>query len=215
MAVVAMLWDYVTAGEFGALELLALGLGAGALAALIVRRPSRESVFYFAGMACLIAALLILLRQNFTSVYEARLIEPTHYLIGTLFQWSGFDITIGPRSLATDTFAIRLASGCSGVSFVSVLLAMILLYPAPLRAKVLGVSLGLVTAIVLNVTRFGALLWIGSRYPSAFPHAKDLHAFVFVACLLGLWAGWLLWVDRMRPAEARGNESTTPNLVGS
>lgn len=71
-------------------------------------------------------------------------------------------------------FALDVQNGCNGVEAAILLAAAILAFPATLRSRLAGVTLGIAAIQLLNVVRLGSLFWLGE-------HNRRLFDFVHVA----------------------------------
>ena len=103
--------------------------------------------------------------------------------------------------LASDSFAVSIVAECTAVGPLVLFIGAVIAYPAPLRAKSLGVLLGLVVLTGVNIVRIMSLFWIGSAYPEYLDMAHLLvwqTAIILLAIVL-----WLVWVERVAHA---GNE---------
>ena len=67
-------------------------------------------------------------------------------------------------------FAVSIESGCNGVEAMIVLLAALLAYPAPWRAKGAAITVGFVAIQVLNLARIVSLLYLGNWNLTIFTH---------------------------------------------
>ena len=77
----------------------------------------------------------------------------------------------------------------------------VIAYPSPLRAKVIGVAIGVLALSVINLVRITSLFWIGSRYPQ---HLDVAHLLVWQTAIIVIAiVMWLLWAERLADARAR------------
>ena len=100
--------------------------------------------------------------------------------------------------LSSDSFAVSIVAECTAVGPLVLFIGAVIAYPARLRAKTLGVLLGLVVLTVVNLIRIMSLLWIGSEYPQYLDMAHLLvwqTAIILLAIVL-----WLVWVERFAGA---------------
>ena len=121
-------------------------------------------------------------------------------------RWSSFGLNLLGSStsvdgtmLSSDTFAVNIVAECTAVGPLVLFMGAVLAYPSPLRAKSLGVLLGLVVLTLVNLVRIMSLFWIGSAFPQYLSVAHLLvwqTAIIILAILL-----WLLWVERLAHAR--------------
>jgi exosortase H (IPTLxxWG-CTERM-specific) len=77
-----------------------------------------------------------------------------------------FDATVqayGKVLQFTDTgFAVSIEAGCNGVEATIVLVAAVLAFPAPWRARLAAIALGFLAIQVLNILRIISLFYLGN-----------------------------------------------------
>jgi exosortase/archaeosortase family protein len=89
-------------------------------------------------------------------------------------------------------FQVQIAHACDGLNAISILAAGILAFPASLRARALGLLLGLPILVIMNVVRVTGLFLVG-LYVNRLFSIVHIYAFqvsliaVAVACFL-VWA---------------------------
>jgi exosortase/archaeosortase family protein len=153
----------------------------------------RTSGAYIALVLVLLSALRIglvqrVLRDDFlTSVAAAA--SRTLQLLGVPVMRTGTQI-LGPNGLS-----VSIATQCTGLDAVLLLLPAILVFPASWRAKALGVGLGLSVMAGLNFVRIVSLCYVGTYSMAALQvgHIYVWPVVVIVAALLTL----LVWVERI------------------
>ncbi len=89
-------------------------------------------------------------------------------------------------------FGVTIEAGCNGVEAMLVLLAGILAYPAPWRARLVGLAAGAVAIQALNLVRIVSLFYLGQWNYAWFEWA---HLYVWQALImLDALVVWLLWM---------------------
>jgi len=89
-------------------------------------------------------------------------------------------------------FGVQIEAGCNGVEAMLVLLAGMLAYPAPLRWKLAGLSIGFVAIQSLNVVRIVSLYYLGQWDAHWFEWA---HLYLWQSLImLDALVVWLLWI---------------------
>jgi exosortase H (IPTLxxWG-CTERM-specific) len=113
----------------------------------------------------------------------------------------GEGIRVDGQVLSSPRFAVTIYNGCNGLEAILVFVAGVLAFPAPWRARVLGVVTGFVAVQVLNVVRVVSLYYVGVWRPDWFTTAHVLvwqTVVILFAVIL-----WLFWVQRHALAAAR------------
>ena len=61
-----------------------------------------------------------------------------------------------------DGFAVSIEAGCNGVEATIVLIAAVLAFPAPWRARVMAIALGFLAVQAMNIVRIISLFYLGN-----------------------------------------------------
>lgn len=125
----------------------------------------------------------------------ARVSGATLSLLGQDVRMQGTVIR-GPR------FAVNIRNGCNGIEAMFIFLAAVLAYPAPWKARLLGLVLGAVAIQLVNLVRVVALYLTGAYLPSWFDasHTVVWQSVVILFSVL-LWILWAnRWAVRREPA---------------
>ena len=113
----------------------------------------------------------------------------------------GTSTTTQGTILSSNSFAVNIVAECTAVGPLVLFIGAVAAYPTSLRAKGMGVLIGLVALTVVNVVRIVSLFWIGSSYPQYLSVAHLLvwqTAMILLAIVL-----WLLWVEKLAVARNR------------
>ena len=103
--------------------------------------------------------------------------------------------------LSSDSFAVSIVAECTAVGPLVLFIGAVIAYPASLKAKTLGVALGLVVLTLVNLVRIISLFLIGSAYPE---YLEIAHLLVWqTAIILFAIVLWLFWVERLTGARNR------------
>jgi len=119
----------------------------------------------------------------------------------------GFEVRIeDERTLATDNGGVQVNRGCDGLGALLLVVAAVLGFPAPWRARAAGVLLGAAGVFAINAFRIATLLWVSVHWPDRlqFVHI-DVWQPLMMLLSFGLFLGWgRLIEDRSRgkPADA-------------
>jgi exosortase H (IPTLxxWG-CTERM-specific) len=94
----------------------------------------------------------------------------------------------GPR------FAVNIRNGCNGVEAMLIYFAAVLAFPAPWKARLLGVALGFAAIQLVNLVRVVALYLTGVYFPKLFDSSHTV-IWQTVVILSGVLF-WILWANR-------------------
>ncbi len=96
-------------------------------------------------------------------------------------------------------FAVSIEAGCNGIEAGIILAAAMLAFPAPWKAKLVGIAFGMMTVQALNLLRIITLFYLGQWSQTAFEWA---HLYLWQALImldvLVVFLLWLRWVSAGR-----------------
>jgi len=132
--------------------------------------------------------------------FTALLVKVSAGILGLIGERVVTDGTV----IRSPLFAVDVKNGCNGIEATLLLVAAMLAFPAPARARARGLVVGLVAIQGVNLVRVVSLFWLGAHRRDVF----DLfHAAVWQTILILLAVGiFLAWGKRLRgggAAEAR------------
>lgn len=107
-------------------------------------------------------------------IVEKAILVPTTALINTLTPQEHVTL-IGRTITSRDGSGLRVTRGCEGIEMFLLLIAAILAFPASVRRRVQGLSVGSVLAYVLSLIRLMLLHYILRYSPNAW---QALHGLV-------------------------------------
>jgi exosortase H (IPTLxxWG-CTERM-specific) len=121
---------------------------------------------------------------------------------GVVLRGLGQDVTRSGTMLRSARFAVNIKNGCNGVEAMVILLAAIVAFPAPWKARLLGLAAGAAAIQVVNLVRVVALFLTGAYLPRFFDTSHTVvwqTRVILAAVLIGI-----LWARRVapRPVEA-------------
>ncbi len=94
--------------------------------------------------------------------------------------------------VATERFGITVVTACTGLFITGLFLVAVIAFPAGIRAKLIGATLGIGGMFVLNVVRLVSLYFIGVHLPNLL---DTFHLLVWQSLLVVLAVLlWLFWV---------------------
>ena len=164
------------------------------------RRNQRELTF--------LILFVVLLGGSFTLVslnwVNDHVIEPftggIARVSGATLDLLGQDVRMQGTIIRGRRFAVNIRNGCNGVEAMLIFLAAVLAFPAPWRARLLGLAIGVVAIQAVNLVRVVALYLTGVYFPSWFD-ASHTVIWQTVVILFSVLL-WILWANRL--AAPRG-----------
>lgn len=166
------------------------------------RRPWRREVVFLVVFLALLAASFTLV--SWTPVND-RVIEPftagVARVSGATLTLLGQDVTMRGTIIESPSFAVNIRNGCNGVETMLIFLSAVLAFPAPWKARAIGLVFGIVAIQAVNLLRVVALFYTGAYFPAWFDtsHTVIWQSLVILAGVLL----WILWADRVaRPKPA-------------
>lgn len=119
---------------------------------------------------------------------------------GAVLRGLGQNVTRSGTMLRSPRFAVNIKNGCNGVEAMVILLAAIVAFPAPWKARLLGLLAGAAAIQVVNLVRVVALFLTGAYLPRFFDtsHTVVWQTLVILAAVLI----WILWARRVAPRPA-------------
>lgn len=101
----------------------------------------------------------------------------------------------------TTGFGVRIERGCNGVEALIILFAAIFAFPAPLKNKLIGFTIGFFAIQGLNLVRIVSLFYLGQWNEVAF---EWFHLYLWQALIiLDALVVWLVWLRTLPQAKAR------------
>ncbi|MFT5140704.1 MAG: exosortase H (IPTLxxWG-CTERM-specific) [Lysobacterales bacterium] len=93
-------------------------------------------------------------------------------------------------------FGVRIERGCNGLEAVIILFSAMFAFPAPLKSKLIGFTIGFFAIQLLNLVRIISLFYLGQWNYTAF---EWFHLYLWQALIiLDALVVWLVWL-RMLP----------------
>lgn len=126
----------------------------------------------------------------------------TASLVTSIVRLCGMEASSHGRIVHCQDFSLEVIGECTGIHEILLLWAAMLAFRAPIVAKVIGLVLGAILTLAMNVLRVATLAMIGAHWPDAFDWA---HRFTFQASMIIwiviLWVLWIRIVSGVRSAE--------------
>lgn len=160
------------------------------------RRPWRREIVF-------LVVFLALLAGSFTLVawtpVNDHVIEPftagVARVSGATLTLLGQDVVMRGTVIESPGFAVNIRNGCNGVETMLIFLSAVLAFPAPWKARAIGLVFGIVAIQAVNLLRVVALFYTGAYFPAWFDtsHTVVWQSLVILAGVLL----WILWADRV------------------
>lgn len=168
------------------------------------RRPWRREVVFLVVFLALLAGSFTLISWN---PVNDHVIEPftagVAKVSGVTLALLGQDVEMRGTIIESPRFAVNIRNGCNGVETMLIFLAAVLAFPAPWKARAIGLAFGIVAIQAVNLVRVVALFFTGAYFPSFFDTSHTV-VWQTLVILSGVLL-WILWADRVarpRPAAA-------------
>lgn len=168
----------------------------------LLRQYQRELTF--------IGVFVVLLGGGFTLIslqpVNDAVIEPFTAGIakvsGVTLNLLGQNITMKGTQIRNDKFGVNIRNGCNGVETMIIFLAAVFAFPAPWKARFLGLGLGVVAIQAVNLVRVVALFLTGAYFPKLFDSSHTV-IWQTIVILFGVLL-WIFWANRFAnpPATA-------------
>ncbi len=120
----------------------------------------------------------------------------------------GEDATREGLSVISPRYAVSVRRGCDAIEPSFLLIAAILAFPVPFRAKLPGILIGVLSVQGLNLVRIVSLYYTGVYFPKSFDMMHiEIWQPLFILAVLLIWVVWVSWT--MRRMSASPSDSST------
>ncbi|MHC4168035.1 MAG: archaeosortase/exosortase family protein [Planctomycetota bacterium] len=141
----------------------------------------------------------------FSQSYNKRFVPLHHHLIARISGYAlailGWDITVTDNSIHSPGFSANIVRGCDAVEAIALYVCAVLAFPLPFLKKLIGLTVGALLLLVLNLVRVISLCLIGAYSRRMFDVMHiDVWQAVFIFFAVSLWILWLLWATRSQVA---------------
>ncbi len=171
---------------------------------------SKAPVFRFVALFLLIVVLFYaisktpIMHERVYPAYLALSAEVAGWTLGLI----GRDVEVHGTMISGPHASVTVQIGCDATEPIVLLLATMLAFPAPWRARLLGAAIGLPTLLGLNVVRIASLYETRVHRPEWF---DTLHVQVwqpaFIVAVLLIWITWIGFVTN-RPTREPPDAAT-------
>ena len=125
-------------------------------------------------------------------------IEPFTGLVAKASGWTlnaiGQGIQMNGTIIRNEKFAVNIKNGCNGVETLIIFLAAVLAFPAPWKARLLGLVLGFAAIQGINLVRVVSLFLTGAYFPEFFDSSHTV-VWQSIVILFGVLL-WIFWANR-------------------
>jgi len=102
-------------------------------------------------------------------------------------------------------FGVRIERGCNGVEAMIILFASVFAFPAPLKNKLIGITVGFFAIQGLNMVRIVSLFYLGQWNQVAF---EWFHLYLWQALIImDALVVWLIWLRTLPQAKLRRQQA--------
>jgi exosortase/archaeosortase family protein len=115
-------------------------------------------------------------------------------LAGWLLELLGDDVVVRGQRIIGSGVSIEVRRGCDAYQPLALFCANVLAFPAPWRRRCVGLSLGILALLALNLGRIISLYWLDDRDSAWFHSAHTtIWPVAFIVSALVLWLVWARW----------------------
>ncbi len=154
--------------------------------------------------AVYIALVVALSNLLLLDAVDRVLLEPVRLAIasgaGAVLSLVHENVRVVRQSVFLGSSAVEIVNSCTGIDVGIFLASAMLIFPAPWRARALGVAAAFAIVLAVNFLRVLTLCWLNAYSPRAFElvHVYIWPAFIICVCLATL----LVWIQRLPAPDA-------------
>lgn len=116
----------------------------------------------------------------------------------------GEDATNQDRTVTSPRCSLLIEQGCDAVQPSALFIAAVLAFPAPIRAKLIGIVTGALLLATTNLVRIISLFFVQLHYPTFFQFMHiEVWQVAFITLAVVLWAVWIRWAGRFKHASSK------------
>jgi len=116
-----------------------------------------------------------------------------------ILAWLGYHTSVNGTVIFSSEFDLNIKRGCDAIEATALFIAAILSFPAPIKRKILGIIIGIVTFVLVNFIRIITLFITGLKHPALFNFMHDqIWQIIYIAIAVLLL---LLWLQSLRHKE--------------
>lgn len=119
---------------------------------------------------------------------------------GATLNLLGQDVKMSGVQIRNKDFGVSIRNGCNGVETMIIFLAAVFAFPAPWKARFLGLAIGIVAIQAVNLVRVVALFLTGAYFPKFFDSSHTV-IWQTIVILFGVLL-WIFWANRFATPPA-------------
>ncbi len=125
---------------------------------------------------------------------------------GAVLNLVGQNVTMKGTQVFGSKFAVDIMNGCNGLETVIIFVSAVLSFPAPIKARLIGLALGVVAIQFVNLIRVVALFLTGSYFPALFDSS---HTVIWQTIVIAFGVLlWMFWANKFAAPERPDAEPT-------
>lgn len=162
-----------------------------------IREYRRELTFVGLFLVILSASFTILSLQQVNDGFVVPFTAGVADASGVALKILGQDITQTGTVIRLNTkpFAVNIKNGCNGIETMVIFLAAVMAFPAPWKARLVGLALGCLAIQAVNLVRVVALFFTGAYFPKFFDSSHTV-VWQTIVIAFGVFL-WIFWADRL------------------
>ncbi len=130
------------------------------------------------------------INDNFVVPFTGAVAKTSGFTLNAI----GQDVRMVGTQIFGNNFAVDIKNGCNGLETVIIFVSAVLSFPAPIKARAIGLVLGVVAIQLVNLVRVVALFLTGSYLPQFFDSS---HTVVWQTIVIGFGVLlWMFWANR-------------------
>ncbi|MDA8019751.1 MAG: exosortase H [Thermoanaerobaculia bacterium] len=162
-----------------------------------IREYRRELTFVGLFLVILSVSFTILSLQQVNDGFVEPFTGGVAAASGVALKLLGQDITKTGTIIALNDrqFAVNIRNGCNGIETMVIFLAAVLAFPAPWKARIIGLVFGSIAIQAINLVRVVALFFTGAYFPKFFDSSHTV-VWQTIVIAFGVFL-WIFWADRL------------------
>jgi exosortase H (IPTLxxWG-CTERM-specific) len=159
---------------------------------LSFRHPVTRFCLLFLGLlvGCYVLLTLDLLKNYFSTPVTSLIASQGAFILKVL----GLNVYANGITISGAGFSVKILGNCNAILETVLFLSAVMAFPATLKEKVIGGSLGTIFIYLLNLLRVVILYLIGVYAPQ---HFEESHIYISQSIFIFLVAiFWLCWIDK-------------------
>lgn len=147
---------------------------------------------------------LAMLSAPFRNTFFPWYLDFTAHVASPVCNWFGQHTTAAGTVITSGQHSIQIARGCDAIEPLALFVAMVMAFPGSIRRKIPGIVLGAFILVSVNLIRIVSLFLTAVYFPGAFEMMHlEVWQSTFVLLTIVLWALWIQWAMKPRPAVSR------------